>query len=1092
LGWQGDAAGTNPIVALTMNGPRTVSAVFGHTLTISTTNGANGASGMVSNAPAGPLYAYGQTVLLSGLPAPNSLLAGWGHGGVADFTVNPLPFVVDENHTDITAYFQLKPQTNLLLNVTITGAGVVTRDPDASSYPSNSFVALGAVAATNYVFDRWQGDATGNQNPLTVQMTSNLNVQALFTNRVPPVVALLSPQDGTVIGPTNLSLVAIASSSNSILQRLEFYDGTNLLVTVAANVASLTNTVVLTNLPPRTNAYLFFVRAVDARGVDGFSGTATVTNQAAPDYVTFGFLPTPISVPEYSSYVQVRVFKFGQGTGSVSFATQAITAQPVINGIGDFVATNGTLTFLANQTYQDILVYLQDDNVYEGDETFAIRLVPLGRTGLTGSDRYLITIVESTYQSSDSYTNRLAPPLPSPATNSLRVWLQPSGALGQWRFVWENTWRTNGTAQSNLVAGNYDVEFRPVVGFAPLPTLTVQVPDGGEKPFTNYYLATGQPPTGAINVHIFPSDLNASWRIIDDPVWKSPGDTLLQGLAEGDYTLEFNSAINWIEPDRQPVHVWAGQQTDVTVTYTPVEPSPGGKLTLTALPNYGTIRDSATNQPSLPYAWVGQLRAGGVWGSGFAVRDRVVVTAGHVVFDSVRLAPAGDIYWFAQREAGEYEPKPIQPRGWLLLDGYAAALAGHQDAQNQDAAALYFSSAAVRGGYSGYLADDHGAWLINTTNHMLVGYPTHGSADVTQNRDKMFATLVANYHFSPFDTNNPSAIFVSTNFVGFPGASGGPLCVLSSNTAWYPAGVYLGITGNGSARVRAIDGPLVHLIQQAVAAANAEQNQADNGPAISISGVNVTTNRVKVTINVDPPALLTTLQSLHTNLWCEVGLDFTNVNHFAVLTFTNALSLTTSFDVSLVKYIQFAAVQDWQSPVNVSVSLSVGNDVTIHAQYESNAPPRITLDPTTIFGLPGGTAAFRASAVGAGPLAFQWLENGQPISRATNSSLQFLLLNPANAGWYSLRVANAFGAATSAPAGLVIGPLLQWQGTNLFILGTAGRTVRVDTATQIRSTGVDWTPLRTNVVIDNQQLLDTSGWLNRTQQSGFLRVYLIP
>src|SRR5262249_14592598 len=97
LQWQGDVSGTNPITSIAMNGPRTVQAVFGHGLTVAI-QGADGASGVISNSPPGPLYAYGQTVSLSGIPDTNSLLAGWGNGGTVEFTANPLPLTIDENH----------------------------------------------------------------------------------------------------------------------------------------------------------------------------------------------------------------------------------------------------------------------------------------------------------------------------------------------------------------------------------------------------------------------------------------------------------------------------------------------------------------------------------------------------------------------------------------------------------------------------------------------------------------------------------------------------------------------------------------------------------------------------------------------------------------------------------------------------------------------------------------------------------------------------------------------------------------------------------------------------------------------------------
>ena len=50
---------------------------------------------------------------------------------------------------------------------------------------------------------------------------------------------------------------------------------------------------------------------------------------------------------------------------------------------------------------------------------------------------------------------------------------------------------------TNLVSGNYDLSFRPLAGFGPLPPMTVAVTNGGETAFTNRYFATARPPTGA-------------------------------------------------------------------------------------------------------------------------------------------------------------------------------------------------------------------------------------------------------------------------------------------------------------------------------------------------------------------------------------------------------------------------------------------------------------------------------------------------------------------------------------------------------------------------------------------------------------------
>jgi hypothetical protein len=106
--------------------------------------------------------------------------------------------------------------------------------------------------------------------------------------------------------------------------------------------------------------------------------------------------------------------------------------------------------------------------------------------------------------------------------------------------------------------------------------------------------------------------------------------------------------------------------------------------------------------------------------------------------------------------------------------------------------------------------------------------------------------------------------------------------------------------------------------------------------------------------------------------------------------------------------------------------------------------------------------------------------------------LRFAILDWTNAGCYRLRATNLFGPATSAPAWLTVGPALRWQATNVVVLGSAGRTVIVETATRIGVDGSDWSPWRTNVVTGNQQFIDTSGWQNPTQQNGFLRLKIIP
>ena len=64
-----------------------------------------------------------------------------------------------------------------------SGAGWIS--PAEGSYESGNPVTLTATAASGYVFDHWEGDASGSSNPLTITMNSSKTVAAHF-RPVPP------------------------------------------------------------------------------------------------------------------------------------------------------------------------------------------------------------------------------------------------------------------------------------------------------------------------------------------------------------------------------------------------------------------------------------------------------------------------------------------------------------------------------------------------------------------------------------------------------------------------------------------------------------------------------------------------------------------------------------------------------------------------------------------------------------------------------------------------------------------------------------------------------------------------------------------
>ena len=74
-----------------------------------------------------------------------------------------------------------EPVTEYSLNVTVTGNGTVTREPDQATYASGSNVTLTAAPDDGWTFTGWSGNLTGMDNPAVATMSGNLTITAAFT-----------------------------------------------------------------------------------------------------------------------------------------------------------------------------------------------------------------------------------------------------------------------------------------------------------------------------------------------------------------------------------------------------------------------------------------------------------------------------------------------------------------------------------------------------------------------------------------------------------------------------------------------------------------------------------------------------------------------------------------------------------------------------------------------------------------------------------------------------------------------------------------------------------------------------------------------
>lgn len=99
--------------------------------------------------------------------------------------------------------------------------------------------------------------------------------------------------------------------------------------------------------------------------------------------------------------------------------------------------------------------------------------------------------------------------------------------------------------------------------------------------------------------------------------------------------------------------------------------------------------------------------------------------------------------------------------------------------------------------------------------------------------------------------------------------------------------------------------------------------------------------------------------------------------------------------------------------------------------------PFILQPPTNQWVWVGGLAEFSVDATGNMPLAYQWFLVGDVLLGATNATLQLTNVQFSQAGAYTVRVTNTFGAVTSATATLTVYPLTTVPVASEAILRTA-------------------------------------------------------
>ncbi|MEJ2628478.1 MAG: hypothetical protein P8078_07975, partial [bacterium] len=190
--WSGDCSDTNNVVHIIMDGPKYITAHFIRLREIMVTTNPVGlnfrADGETFTAPDTFLWRGGSshTIEIDSLIQPQAdtryIFSQWSTGKNRSFN-----YTVPEYDEEITGEFRSEFKIHTTTHPQDAGSVVLT--PSQEWYAQGSQVEFEAFPQEWYVFMQWEGDLSGEENPLTVTIDSSLTVQAVFGN-YPPVITL--------------------------------------------------------------------------------------------------------------------------------------------------------------------------------------------------------------------------------------------------------------------------------------------------------------------------------------------------------------------------------------------------------------------------------------------------------------------------------------------------------------------------------------------------------------------------------------------------------------------------------------------------------------------------------------------------------------------------------------------------------------------------------------------------------------------------------------------------------------------------------------------------------------------------------------
>ena len=347
-GWTGAVTSTSPTVSLTMFKTESVTAHFKqdtYGLTLNVISNGIGTGGTATVTPMKSSYLYGDVVTLRATPNIGWTFTGWS--GALTSTELETQLTITGNAIVNATFTQDQYDVNVeIVSLGKEGVGgTVSLNPNKATFVYNEQVALSAQANTCWAFDHWEGDLSGNNQVELLTVTRDMNVKAVFKQKIHTLTINKTGPGNVVIAP-NLAQYYCGDSVTltAVPAQNFFFTGWSGDLTGAQNPVTLTiekNTIIgatFSNNPPPTvdpigdqTVGITKLLTFDVHGRDPVGQAVTLSATGLPAGATFvdkgngtGTFTWRPNISQTGEYTVTFIASDGEGQGS---QTVTITVQ---------------------------------------------------------------------------------------------------------------------------------------------------------------------------------------------------------------------------------------------------------------------------------------------------------------------------------------------------------------------------------------------------------------------------------------------------------------------------------------------------------------------------------------------------------------------------------------------------------------------------------------------------------------------------------------------------------------------------------------------------------------------------------------------